>query len=1394
MPRFGRKRAKPSIITLADKARDQGQWERAAGYYREALLRKPQNPPIWVQYGHVLKESGHLAEAEKAYRTALAYDGHSADSNLQLGHVLKAQGKKEDAKAAYLRAFACGLSLDHASHEFAQLGWSEAHFTELSRMLGRDIAEPMILTNVNDASVDHPFMPAAQREPAGRRQIEFPPDRTGPRRTQLASSKIAAEAPSRPLRNHFRIARLRLKRAGPSPITLADRARDAGQWELATEHYRATLDRNPRNSPIWVQYGHVLKESGHLAEAEKAYRRALEYDASTADAHVQLGHVLKLQGRREGAAAAYLHAFSLDPTLVDPLAELRGLGWSEGQVATLKACVALRGFSARETAVPELQDNVLQAQLVAQGQSSVVETLRQEVALLGGVAARADRQANEHMANRALPPGSALAKPVFSVIIPVYNRTWELREALDSVLSQTFPDFEVIIVTDATPVETMEIIYGYIDKDQRVRAFFYADNSGNACRGRNRGIIEARGEFISLLDSDDLYFPNTLEKVYRIFREREVDFVCGRAYYIVDGTRRVGDLVTGSSNEVGPINVDRLMRENPIQTCTVHLRRDLLLEFGGFRLEQKYLEDLELWLRLAYHGCRFYYSDELFSKYRFHQGNLELKYIDQMDHWLEQMRSNYLRPFDNWGIGPAVDREASFCEDGRYQPNGSQVERRVSPDLHGNERHDAARLWSERVDAEWYPRQYPDVARAGADPLDHFIKYGVLEGRKPNAAEAKADGWISVTYVEISCLKPPMLREEVALFVTHSPDGLLKRHVRHYLDCLTRQGVAVILIVAADEPFTAGDADLMSGVDGIFVRQNNGYDFAAWAHILRLHPELRNADILYLLNDSVFGPTNDAAFNDLLGRIRNSNADFIGLTESFEGGWHLQSYFLALKSRALSSVEFRDFIEGIVCYRDKEQVICAYELRFALIMKIAGFHCEAMFQKTDVRNPTIFHWRRLLDAGFPFLKVTTVRDAPPGVDIAGWRQVLAAQGYDISLTDQLDEVSAARGMLRETGRSVGAARTGGAYKRTAGLDILIFSHDLTESGAPRAAFDVARILRDAGHFVAVASPNEGPYRERLNKIGVDVIVDQFLFNQGRDVLVLARNFDKVICNTIVCWPVVAQLRNMFDVYWYVHESGFIHQLVKDVPELAGVMRSDVTFLVPSTLPADALAVYGLKTRIIGLGVDDLSDWNSQYSGSNGKVVIGVFGSYELRKGQDLAVKGMLSLPQELRARAELRLFGRSLNPGFRDDLEQIAGGDPSILFLGEVDHDECLRQMAASDIILVPSRDDPLPFVTLDALSLGKTLVCSNTTGTSAYLDEGRSGLILRENTPEEIGRTLARVISDPELRKMLGRGAHQTYEQNFTVPVFTAKLLSALDIGGIPANTVVDSSSIVEA
>ena len=282
---FGRKRHEPSVITRADRAREAGQWQLAAGLYRVALDRKPRNPPIWVQYGHALKECGSPAEAEMAYRTAIGYRPKDADAQLQLGHVLKLQGRTAEARDAYRHALALDSSLAEAARELSQLDQSEERMRE----------------------------PRARSSP------------TAPQSNTLPIAMIPGPA-----------AQNKLKSRKGSVISRADRARDARQWPIAAELYRKALDRNPHNPPIWIQYGHALKESGDLAEAESAYRAAMARDAGAAEPFLQLGHVLKMRGRCEEAQAAYLRAFALQPSMSEPLSELGNLGWPEAQVAELR--------------------------------------------------------------------------------------------------------------------------------------------------------------------------------------------------------------------------------------------------------------------------------------------------------------------------------------------------------------------------------------------------------------------------------------------------------------------------------------------------------------------------------------------------------------------------------------------------------------------------------------------------------------------------------------------------------------------------------------------------------------------------------------------------------------------------------------------------------------------------------------------------------------------------------------------------------------------------------------------------------------------------------------------------------------------------------------------------
>ncbi len=237
--------------------------------------------------------------------------------------------------------------------------------------------------------------------------------------------------------------------------------------------------------------------------------------------------------------------------------------------------------------------------------------------------------------------------------------------------------------------------------------------------------------------------------------------------------------------------------------------------------------------------------------------------------------------------------------------------------------------------------------------------------------------------------------------MTHSEDGRLKPHVKYHMKSLIDVGIAVVAVIATDVDFHDEDEAYSIGVSGLLTRQNIGFDFAAWAHILQLHPEMFNVDVLYLVNDSIVGPLANDLFHKLIRRIRQSEADVIGLVDSYEIGWHIQSYFLAFKRQALSSEALKTFFNNVTCHSSKQRVINAYEISLARNLADAGLFCEVLFptERGYSRNPHIYKWRELIEAGFPFIKVTTIRDDYPGLDVSAWSIIASALGYDPKLAD-----------------------------------------------------------------------------------------------------------------------------------------------------------------------------------------------------------------------------------------------------------------------------------------------------------------------------------------------------------------------------------------------------------
>jgi lipopolysaccharide biosynthesis protein len=233
----------------------------------------------------------------------------------------------------------------------------------------------------------------------------------------------------------------------------------------------------------------------------------------------------------------------------------------------------------------------------------------------------------------------------------------------------------------------------------------------------------------------------------------------------------------------------------------------------------------------------------------------------------------------------------------------------------------------------------------------------------------------------------------MALFATHAPNGLIKPHVRPFLEALASHGAATTLIVSTDQIRAVEAANLVDLVDGLYVRQSEGYDFGAWAHVAR-DVDLTRTRSLCLVNDSVIGPLNADSFSTVFNRIRASNAHLIGLTDSLEITHHLQSYFLVAKAQGVAAVA--NFLAEVKAYANKHDVIIHYEIPLSRRFANLDLKVEALFPSSARGNETIAHWRELIERGFPFVKTQALRQ--PGAE--DWRSVLKAKGYDVRIAER----------------------------------------------------------------------------------------------------------------------------------------------------------------------------------------------------------------------------------------------------------------------------------------------------------------------------------------------------------------------------------------------------------
>ncbi len=214
-----------------------------------------------------------------------------------------------------------------------------------------------------------------------------------------------------------------------------------------------------------------------------------------------------------------------------------------------------------------------------------------------------------------------MTQPKVSVLLPAYNHELYLRETIDSVLQQSFSDFELLISDDCSTDGSVQVIQSY--RDPRIKTALFQKNRGTV-RALNHLLRMARGEYIAVIGSDDVWEPNKLQVQVAFMDSHPEIGACFSDAVIIDQHSR-----PMTDEDVFPIhafqveNADRtchlrrfLLRGNAICHASALIRSDVHQAIGEYNVAYRQLHDYDLWLRLLMHS-QVYFSPEPLVRYRF---------------------------------------------------------------------------------------------------------------------------------------------------------------------------------------------------------------------------------------------------------------------------------------------------------------------------------------------------------------------------------------------------------------------------------------------------------------------------------------------------------------------------------------------------------------------------------------------------------------------------------------------------------------------------------------------------------------------------------------------------------------------------------------------------------
>ncbi len=347
--------------------------------------------------------------------------------------------------------------------------------------------------------------------------------------------------------------------------------------------------------------------------------------------------------------------------------------------------------------------------------------------------------------------------------------------------------------------------------------------------------------------------------------------------------------------------------------------------------------------------------------------------------------------------------------------------------------------------------------------------------------------------------------------------------------------------------------------------------------------------------------------------------------------------------------------------------------------------------------------------------------------------------------------------------------------------VLFVSHELSLSGAPIALLNYSVMMQKKGWQSVLISPEDGPLGQYAVEHNIPVIVIPQIFKTDY-ILEIRELFKQIVVNTAVGMHVIQLLSGTkTPVVWWVHECAqfYSRNTAEQMPWTVG---NNIRIFC-----AGPYARKMLKKRFPCYRVEQLiycaDDLKKRSRGKRRKKdsgrsrkgqVYACIAMLEKRKGQDILIEAISLLPEELRKNCRFLFVGKDADADIKRSIfEKMAEYPEQIKYYGVLGREELYDLYEEIDYLICPSRDDPMPVVVAEALSLGKPCICSKNTGSAAVIGGFHAGFCYGHDDPRRLAELIVKTnrISDDCYDK-LSINARAAYESTFSEKVFEENVM----------------------